>query len=239
MNAITDPGISGNPVRGGDLRADAKERHIALCRLIATMLETRPADLDGMDWAGPLTQAQWAERAELTLTTFKRLVKHPPIVANVRGMGRQKCTYLRLGDAPPQNIKKVKNTIARLWREHLGPELAAERDGYRDNGLCWGLAEDLPRGAQVKVFTHALRHWETFMSVAKLEIRIALELRAAGQEPDPDDPDQETAWRLAGERLEDNRFLRHPSLSFLRRFHWVATKVWWAATRERQDQWEA
>lgn len=237
MNAITDPGISGNPVRGSDLRADAKERHIALCRLVATMVETRPAGLDGMDWAGPLTQAQWAERAGLPLRTFKRLIQHPPIVAVARGVGRQKGTYLRLGDAPPQSLRKVQNTIAKLWRDHIGPEQMEGRNPRRDYGFCCGLAEDLPRGAQAKVFTHALRNWETFMSVAKLEIRIALELRAAGQEPDPDDPDQETAWRLAGEGLED-RFLHHPSLSFLRRFHWVATKVWWAATRERQDRWE-
>lgn len=233
MNAISESPVEGNPVRGGELRADAKERHIALCRLIATMVETAPVQMGGMDWAGPLTQAAWAAKAGLTLRTFRRLSEVPPIAAVARGTGRRKATYLRLGEAPPDALRKVQNTIAKLWREHIGPEQAAERDYRKDYGLCCGLAEDLPRGAQVKVFTHALRNWDTFMAVAKLEIRIALELHERGIAPDPDDPDTETARRIPPEELKDV-FLHFVGLSFLRRFHFVAAKVYRADMLARQ-----
>lgn len=227
----TKPQPSERPARAP--RKDAQERRDALCALVASMVETAPVRLDGQAWAGPLTQVQWATKAGLTLPTFRRLCDDPRIVAFVKGIGRRKATYLRLGDAPPQNRKKVKNTIAKLWREHIGPELAAKRDVYLDNGLCWGLAEDLPHGRQVKVFEHALKNWDTFMLVAKGQIRTALDLHARGIPPDPDDPDTEAARVIPPADLKDV-FLHHVSLSFLRRYHFVATAVYRADMQARQ-----
>jgi len=197
------------------------------------LMETAPCTMDRQAWAGPLTQEQWAAKAGLTLRTFRRLVKEPPIVAVARGRGRRKATYLRLGEAPSDAIRKAKNIIAKLWREHIGPEQAAQRDGYRDNGLCWGLAEDLPHGLQVKVFAHALKNWDTFMLVAKGQISIALDLHAQGLPPDPNDPEMEAARVIPRKHLK-NVFLHHVSLSFLRRFHFVAAEVYCTHAQARQ-----
>ncbi|MGQ0565545.1 MAG: hypothetical protein ACT4OK_10800 [Gemmobacter sp.] len=215
------------------MRADAKKRHMDLCKLIATMVETAPCDLERQTWAGPMTQAEWATKAGLTLPTFRRLVAVPPIVAAARGRGRQKATYLRLGDATSDALRKVKNTIAKLWREHIGPEQAAQRDYRRDYGLCCGLAEDLPHGRQVKVFVHTLKNWDTFMLVAKGQIGIALDLYAQGIPPDPYDSDMEAARVIPRKDLK-NVFLHHVSLSFLRRYHFVAAEVYRLDIQARQ-----
>lgn len=236
MNAISESQIHGNPVRGAELRADAKKRHIALCKLIATMAETDPARMSGAEWAGPMTQEQWAEKAGLSLRTFKRLILHPPIVVAARGVGRGKVTYLRLGTVDPHDLRKVQNSMAKLWRRHIGPEQAALRDFRRDYGLICGLAEDLPRGWQVQIFDHALCHWTTFCAMAKFEIDIANDMRRAGMTVTDDDLDEDgfaTARRFPGEVLSKVRFFHVPALSFLRKFHHVAVSVYAEYLREK------
>lgn len=65
------------------------------------------------------------------------------------------------------------------------------------------------------------------MSLAKLQIRIAQEMHARGIVPDPDDPDLDTevARRILPKELKDV-FLHFGSLSFLRRFYFVAVKLY-------------
>jgi hypothetical protein len=229
MNALSEIQIYGNPVRGPELRADAKRRHVALCKLIATLAETDPTQMSGAEWAGPMTQEQWAEKAGLSLRTFKRLILHPPIMVAARGVGKGKVTYLRLGAVDPHDLRKVQNSMAKLWRRHIGPEQAALRDFRRDYGLICGLAEDLPRGWQVQIFDYALCHWATFCAITKYEIDIANDVRRAGMTVTDLDIDEDgfaTARRFPGEVLSNGRYFDFPALSFLRKFHHVAVTVY-------------
>lgn len=216
-------------------RKDAQERHETLCKLIGTMVETAPCTLDRQVWAGPLTQAAWAEKAGLPLRTFKRLILHPPIVVAARGVGRGKATYLRLGTVDQHDLRYTRNRMAKLWRRHIGDEQAAMRDYRRDYGLICGLTDDLPRGWQVEIFDHALTHWATFCAMAKFEIEVAQDMRAAGLTPSAGDLDEDgfaTARRMPRARLRI-RFFKFPCLSFLRRFHHVAVSVYAEHLRER------
>jgi hypothetical protein len=226
----------GNPVRGGELRSDAKQRHIMLCKLIATLIETTPCPMSGVDWAGPMKQTQWAAKAGLTLRTFKRLILHTPIVVAARGVGRGKVTYLRLGTVDPHDLRKVQNSMAKLWRRHIGPDQAALRDYKRDYGFICGLAEDLPRGWQIEIFDHALRHWSAFCAMTKFEIDIANHMRGAGRTVSDDDLDEDgfaTARRFPGAVLSSHRFFHVPALSFLRKFNHVAVRVYAEYLREK------
>lgn len=182
-----------------------------------------------------MTQAEWAEKAGLPLRTFKRLIQHPPIVVAARGVGRVKVTYLRLGTVEPHDLRKVQNSMAKLWRRHIGPEQAALRDYRRDYGLICGLAADLPRGWQVEIFDHALRHWTTFCAMAKFEIEVALDMQAAGLTVAAGDLNAEgfaTARRMPSEPLR-TRFFNFPALSFLRKFHHVAVSIYAEHLREK------
>lgn len=199
------------------------------------MVEIRPNHVDGYDWAGPYTQAGWAEKAGLNLRTFKRLIKHPPIVVSARGVGKAKSTHLRLGTVDPFDMRRVQNSMAKLWRRHIGEEQAAQRDYQRDYGLICGLAEDLPRGSQIEIFDHALTHWDAFCAMAKFEIEIAIGLREAGLTVTDADPDAEgfaTARRFPRERLR-TKFFTFPALSYLRKFHHVAVTLYAEHLRER------
>lgn len=211
------------------MRSDAQARHSALIELIEEMAAALPRELDGDIWAGPLSQAEWIDRSGLTPRTFQRLIKQPPIVSTVRGIGARKGTYLRLGAVEAVDRRKVQNTMAKIWREHSEQTWLNPASG--EFGCICGMAEAWPCGWQIKIFDHALKHWGDFMAYTKLEIQAALDVMerasANGYEPDLYCPGAlvdhvpETARRVPADRLEI-RHLEFPSLTYLRVFQHVA-----------------
>jgi hypothetical protein len=194
-----------------------------LCALIANWIETEPHRAAGHVWAGPFTHAAWARAIGVSPRTFQRLITHPPIVAQACGRGSDKGTLLRLGTPDPRNLKKVQNTMSKIWRENRNRDTTT-RDEY---GCICGMAEEMPPGWQVRIFEHALRRWSAFMAIVKLEIETA-QVSAGHDIFEPSamaNPMLETARRFHGEELFTPGHLRWPSLKFLRKFHHVATDL--------------
>lgn len=214
------------------MRQDAQIKQDNLCALILADINGDPQSIDGQLWAGAYSHDEWAQRAGLTVRTFRRLIAKPPFVSTVRGSGSNKRTYLRLGAAPAYDLRKVQNTMSKIWRERTGCTWTDPRTQY---GPICGMAEEWPDGWQVKVFEHALTHWGTFMACTKLEIQAALDVidaaEARGEEPDLFSPDAmldhvlETARRVPRRQLQI-RHLEFPSLGYLRRFCHVALTVY-------------
>lgn len=149
----------------------------------------------------------------------------PPIQKDTIQIEGRKITLLRLGKAAAPNLRKIANTMAKIWRE----DVSKKPTGPNVYGCICGLAEDLPAGWQVEIFKHALKDWDGFCACAKLEIEIAN--YSAEREYDVFTPDAltdhtlATARRFPGEHLF-LRYYRFPSITFLRKFHHVATDIW-------------
>lgn len=214
------------------LRADAKERHDALCELIELSLADSPVTFDGREWAGPFAQEAVANTLGMSVRTLQRLAKVSPVVMTAAGMGADKGVYFRLGEAGPLSLRKVANTLSKVWRTHVGRDMTT----HREYGLLFGLAELWPDGKQVKVFEHTLRFWSEFMGATKLEIAAARDLRRHDHDPfAPDllaDPLYETARRVPTDTELFHRHYKHPNLGFLRRFQHIALDLWEASGRK-------
>ena len=93
-------------------------------------------------------------------------------------------------------MRKVANTVSKIWREHTGQKTTSPRL----YGMMFGLAQEWPDGYQIKIFEHALKNCTGFCASAKQEFYTAMligesgggDLFAHGNE---DDPLLETARR--------------------------------------------
>jgi hypothetical protein len=209
--------VTTNPT----FRADAQANFDRLCGLIRELSEARPYDFEGQTWAPPLSQQDWADRVGVHPRTLRRYIKQPPVVTTTRGMSREKVTLLRIG-TPQQgpNLRKTANTMSKIWRTHIDREMTP----HREYGLLFGLAETWPEGWQPRILKHTLVCWAAFVAAAKLEMHAANEnLEADVFAPDAmADHMLATARRFPGERFFFDRYLRHPTLGFLRKFEHVA-----------------
>jgi len=223
----------GNSSALPSLRRDKQRRHDALCALIADEVNSDPYDFEGFLWAGPFSQEHLAARLGLSTRTLRDLLRVPPVVVEVRGMGRDKGTLLRLGVVAPVNHRKTANVLSKHYRTHV----EAATTTHRDYGLLFGLVEEWPEGWQVRIFGHVLRNWSAFVGMAKLEIEAAI----AYADTDPFTPDLitddllDTARRLQGVALSADRRYRYVSLTFLRRFAHIAPKLYLLDLEERGD----
>lgn len=233
MPNILTPSPEGNSQHTPILRRDAMARHVALCTLITQGVNSDPCQFEGHSWAGPFSQACLAARLDIAPRTLRSLLRVPPVVATVRGMGRDKAMLLRLGEPDTTNHRKTANVLSKHWREHRGEAMTT----HREYGLLFGLVEAWPEGWQVRIFAHVLANWSAFCAMVKLEIAAAQAY--AGQDPfAPDlvsDDLLDTARRLRGVPLDVGRRYRHVSLSFLRRFAHIAPKLLLLDLEERGD----
>ena len=214
-------------------RTDAQAKFDRLCDLIRELTETRPYSFEGFAWAPPLSQQEWADRVGVHPRTLRRYIKTAPVVTTTRGMSREKVTLLRIGKpAEGQNLRKVANTMSKIWRTHLVREMTT----HREYGLLFGLAEVWPVDWQPRILKHSLVRWGDFVGAAKLEMEAANaslgeDVFAPGAMADHL---LATARKFPGEQFDVGRRLRHPNLGFLRKFEHVALDVFVA---HRQERW--
>ena len=100
------------------------------------------------------------------------MVKVPPVIGMPFRFGKDKMTLLRLGtpgETCSPSERKNANFLAKVWKVHMGREMAT----YREWGICLGLGQVLPEGYQVKVFEHVLLRWGDFMQMVWIEMEAA------------------------------------------------------------------
>ncbi|WHZ37500.1 hypothetical protein [Sagittula sp. MA-2] len=179
-----------------DFSACENRNHEVLCRLVWQSIRERGHDWDGFKWAEPLSQAEWAIRAGVSVSTLRRLQKKPPLQFATRGFKEDKVTLLRLGRPDPDAARKaeekhVANIMAKTFRtvmikiESEGlPEAewalvvqrwkVLPRDDY---GRIRGMMEEWRGAPQAEVFHHVVTNWPEFMDRVKADLEIAWHLR--------------------------------------------------------------
>jgi hypothetical protein len=137
-------------------------------------------------------------------------MKEPQIVSDCTLVGGTKMVLVRIGEAGQPTERHIVNTMAKIFRMETG-----RRPSRRDIGCLHGLAQSLPDGLQVAIFSLAVREWQAFMAGVKLEIFVLSE---------------------QGEPTKD-RYYEFPSIPVIRKFHDVAADFYDTEMQAKKAGW--
>ncbi len=149
-------------------RTDQREKHYRLCGLIAAWIEREPLECEGEVWAPRLSQEAWADVLEVSVRTFRRLIKLPPIYTRTVGFRDGKSTLMRIGE-PKKSVQYYARTMSKIWREYR----KIPSTPPSDYGPICGLAEAWPMGWQPRIFEHTIKFWPDFKILADWHIEGA------------------------------------------------------------------
>ena len=163
-------------------------------------LVARTIEHDPHDFEGflwaAMPQAEWCAILDFSPATLRRLISQPPFVRNCARVSGRKMTLLREGEPGPTTARQLANIMASIWRKRFGRSV-----GRNHYGCLIGLAESWPDGHELEIFKRVLDNWPAFMVGVKS--MIALE---------------------GGNGKE--RYLEHPSITVMRRFHKVGVELY-------------
>lgn len=230
MNNVPNRKTSDNQGSANrSLRRDAQTNLDALCSRVKELQQVSPFEYEGVRWAPKYSRKEWAAELGTSIRTFDRLTEHEPLSKLTIGWGRDRVTLLRVGDMPDTltlHRREVAKDLRWAWINNTKHDFTSKKDF----GLLFGLASDLPDGCQKQVVMTALKNWPLFMDGVKLEVDVALRFRAQGINVTYKDALQDhclmSAYLFRNEELYQ-RVYKWPCLGFLRKFHHVATDIWW------------
>lgn len=181
------------------MRKDTQLRHDHLCNLIQEHVASDGQEFEGYEWI-ICSRAYWATRLGVSTRTISRLIKTPPIQTRDTMVEGKRVVLLRVGEPGKKSAKHLANIMAKDFRKRTGSKEIPDAQW----GMLIGLAESWPSGYQEHIFRHVISPdgWRSFS--AALNLHISFEQEANGQ------------------KNLKKRFLRHPSISVLRRFFTVA-----------------
>jgi hypothetical protein len=174
--------------------------------LVTELIATDPFVREGHPWAAR-PQAWWAERLDVSTKQVQRISKAAPVRFLTVLNNDRKMSIYRPGSMVDKTPEDYARIMSAMWRAATG-----RRTTGHEYGLLVGLAKDLPQGQAPLAFKLVIQNWHAFCGMARLEIYCGLHGEPAKEFDAPPEAFQQ-------------RYMKYPSISYIRRFWWCALDI--------------